>query len=42
MEAAEKAGGSMWSPEKQIQDDEVLKLLEKEQSGKFAPGSSWS
>jgi len=42
MEAPEKASGSMWSPEKQIQDDEVLKLLEKEQSGKFAPGSSWS
>jgi len=42
MEAAEKAGGSMWSPEKQIQDDEVLKLLEKERSGKFAPGTSWS
>jgi len=42
MEAAEKASGSMWSPEKQIQDEEVLKLLEKEQSGKFAPGTSWS
>jgi len=42
MEAAEKASGPMWSPEKQIQDDEVLKLLEKEQSGKFAPGTSWS
>lgn len=42
MEAAEKASGSMWSPEKQIQDDEVLKLLETEQSGKFAPGTSWS
>lgn len=42
MEAAEKAGGSMWSPEKQIQDDEVLRLLEKEKSGKFAPGTSWS
>lgn len=42
MEAAEKASGSMWSPEKQIQDDEVLKLLETDQSGKFAPGTSWS
>lgn len=42
MEAAEKAGGSMWSPEKQIQDEEVLKLLETDQSGKFAPGTSWS
>ena len=42
MEAAEKANGSRWSPEKQIQDEEVLKLLEKEKSGKFAPGTSWS
>ena len=42
MAEAEQANGSMWSPEKQIQDDEVLKLLEKEQSGKFAPGTSWS
>ena len=42
MESAEKASGSIWSPEKQIQDDEVLKLLETEQSGKFAPGTSWS
>ena len=42
MEAAEKAGGSKWSPEKQIQDDEVVRLLEKEKSGKFAPGTSWS
>ena len=42
MEATEKASGSRWSPEKQIQDDEVLKLLKTEQSGKFAPGTSWS
>ena len=42
MEATEKASGSMWSPEKQIQDEEVLKLLETDQSGKFAPGTSWS
>lgn len=42
METAEKASSSRWSPENQIQDDEVLKLLEKEQSGKFVPGTSWS
>ena len=42
MEAKEKASGSNWSPEKQIQDDEVLELLKKEKSGKFAPGSRWS
>lgn len=49
MEAAEKAkggvesgGSSMWSPEKQIQDAEVLDLLKKEKTGKFAPGTGWS
>lgn len=42
MERAEKVSGPMWSPEKQIQDDEVPELLKKEKSGKFAPGMSWS
>jgi CubicO group peptidase (beta-lactamase class C family) len=42
MDAAEKANGPMWSPEKQIQDAEVLELLKKEKMGKFAPGTSWS
>jgi CubicO group peptidase (beta-lactamase class C family) len=42
MDAAEKAKGPTWSPEKQIQDDEVLELLKKEGNGKFAPGTSWS
>jgi CubicO group peptidase (beta-lactamase class C family) len=42
MEAAEKANGPLWSPEKQIQDAEVLELLKKEETGKFAPGTSWS
>lgn len=42
MEAAEKANGPLWSPEKQIQDAEVLELLKKEKNGKFAPGTSWS
>ena len=42
MDAAEKAKGRLWSPEKQIQDDEVLDLLKKEKRGKFAPGTSWS
>lgn len=43
MEAAEKAKASpVWTPEQQIQDDEVLSLLEKESKGKFAPGTSWS
>jgi CubicO group peptidase (beta-lactamase class C family) len=41
MDAAEKAKGTIWSPEKQIQDDEVLDLLKKEKNGKFAPGTSW-
>jgi len=42
MERAERTNGQRWSPEKQIQDSEVLELLKKEKSGKFAPGTSWS
>jgi CubicO group peptidase (beta-lactamase class C family) len=42
MESAEKPSGPIWSPEKQIQDAEVLELLKKEKTGKFAPGTSWS
>jgi CubicO group peptidase (beta-lactamase class C family) len=42
MEAEEKVKGPLWSPEHQIQDDEVLGLLKKETNGKFAPGTSWS
>ena len=42
MAAQEKAKGPLWSPEYQIQDDEVLALLKKETKGKFASGSSWS
>jgi CubicO group peptidase (beta-lactamase class C family) len=41
MDAAERARGTLWSPEKQIRDDEVLQLLEKESHGKFAPGTKW-
>lgn len=42
MEVTEKANGPLWSPEKQIQDAEVLELLKKEKSRKFGPGTSWS
>src|SRR5712671_1203836 len=42
MDAVEKRKGPLWSPEKQIQDDEVLELLKQEKNGKFAPGTSWS
>jgi CubicO group peptidase (beta-lactamase class C family) len=42
MDAVEKSKGPLWSPEKQIQDDEVLELLKKEKKGKFAPGAAWS
>jgi CubicO group peptidase (beta-lactamase class C family) len=42
MDAAEKVKGPIWSPEHQIQDDEVLALLKQEKSGKFAPGTGWS
>jgi len=42
MDAVEKIKGPLWTPEKQIQDAEVLELLKKEKRGKFAPGASWS
>jgi len=42
MDTLEKAKGPRWTPVNQIQDDEVLELLEKENIGKFAPGTSWS
>lgn len=42
MEKEQKAKGPIWSPEHQIQDDEVLALLEKQSAGRFPPGSSWA
>lgn len=42
MDALEKTTGPVWSPEHQIQDEEVLALLKQEKNGKFAPGASWS
>jgi CubicO group peptidase (beta-lactamase class C family) len=43
MERAEKEKGQpIWSPERQIRDDEVLALLGKETHGLFAPGTSWA
>jgi CubicO group peptidase (beta-lactamase class C family) len=34
--------GGRWTAEHQIQDSEVLRLLEKQKAGKFAPGSNWA
>jgi CubicO group peptidase (beta-lactamase class C family) len=42
MDTAEKAKGPTWTAEKQIQDGEVLELLKKATTGKFAAGTSWS
>ena len=43
MDSAEKRQGTaIWTPERQIQDDEVLSLLKQETTGKFAPGTKWS
>jgi len=42
MDSAEKGKDPIWTPERQIQDDAVLPLLEKESKGKFAPGTTWS
>jgi len=42
MDAEEKSRGrSIWSPEKQISDEEVLALLEKTTAPKFAAGTKW-
>lgn len=38
----EELMGSNWSVEHQIGDEEVLQLLERQSSGKFAPGTSWA
>lgn len=37
-----RKGAAIWSEARQIQDAEVLRLLEKERAGKFAPGTRWS
>ena len=42
MESVEKEKGPIWTPERQIRDDEVLALLEKEERGLFAPGTRWA
>jgi CubicO group peptidase (beta-lactamase class C family) len=43
MRVAERARNSwIWTPTRQIQDAEVLKLLKHEKTGKFAPGTQWS
>jgi CubicO group peptidase (beta-lactamase class C family) len=42
MNVEEKAKGQIWTPEHQIQDEEVLQLLEKASKGFFAPGTGWA
>jgi len=42
MEEAEKRGAPRWTSDRQIRDDEVLELLERETEGRFAPGSRWA
>jgi len=41
MDREERQGGPRWTREHQIQDQEVLKLLEAQPTGKFAPGTQW-
>src|SRR4030088_109899 len=42
MVAAEKRKGvPLWTPNRQIQDAEVLDLLKQQAAGKFAPGTQW-
>jgi CubicO group peptidase (beta-lactamase class C family) len=42
MDEREKAGGPIWSPAKQIHDEEVLTLLAEQTGGQFAPGTHWA
>jgi CubicO group peptidase (beta-lactamase class C family) len=42
MDAAEKAGGPVWTATHQIQDGGVLDLLKRQTAGEFAPGTGWS
>jgi CubicO group peptidase (beta-lactamase class C family) len=43
MAAAETSRNSeIWTPERQIHDQEVLRMLEAQSKGKFPPGTSWS
>ncbi len=42
MDQFEKTHGATWSATHQIKDNEVLRLLEHETHGKFAPGLSWA
>lgn len=43
MDAAAKSGAhAAWTATNQIHDEEVLRLLESQTHGKFAPGTSWA
>jgi CubicO group peptidase (beta-lactamase class C family) len=42
MEEAEARGAAAWTPERQIDDDEVLGLLKQAARGRFAPGTAWA
>ncbi len=41
MERDERRGGTPWTPDRQIHDEEVLELLEGQPTGLFAPGTRW-
>ena len=42
MEEVEAGGEQRWTPDRQIRDNEVLALLEKQAQGRFAPGGRWA
>lgn len=42
MDHVERSKGPMWTSSHQIQDEEVLALLKRQTTPKFAPGTSWS
>jgi CubicO group peptidase (beta-lactamase class C family) len=41
MELQEKNGSAKWTPDHQIQDDQVLALLKSQPVGRFTPGTRW-
>ncbi len=42
MDAAAQPGGATYTPERQIQDADVLALLQRQQALDFEPGSQWA
>jgi len=42
MDAEQRAGGPVYTPQRQIQDAQVLELLQRQPALRFEPGSQWA